>query len=240
MQKLLSLVLFLSFFVRHTDAQPFTQKIASAFRAFESHESLANGMASFIVINTNTGQVVFAKNEKLGMAPASTLKTVTSAAAYEVLGADFTFETTLSYTGEVDASGTLKGDIVIRGTGDPSLGSDRFPQTSDTGLLSTWVQAIKSAGIRHIDGGIIADDRLYNGQTAPGGWTWQDMGNYYGAGISSLNWRENSVGVDFIPGAAPGAPTRIGSTTADVGYLQLINETTTGNRGTGEIGRAHV
>src|SRR5690606_3909117 len=234
MQKLLSLVLFLSFFVRHTDAQPFTQKIASAFRAFESHESLANGMASFIVINTNTGQVVFAKNEKLGMAPASTLKTVTSAAAYEVLGADFTFETTLSYTGEVDASGTLKGDIVIRGTGDPSLGSDRFPQTSDTVLLSTWVQAIKAAGIRKIDGSIVADDRLYNGQTAPRGWTWQDMGNYYGAGVSALNWRENSVGINFVAGTSHGAATRITNTTAGLRYLQLVNETTTRNNGSGD------
>lgn len=234
MQKLLSLLLFLSFFVSHTDAQPLAQKISTAFRAFESHESLVNGMASLIVLNTNTGQVVFAKNEKLGLAPASTLKTVTSTAAYQVLGADYTFETTLSYTGQVDASGTLKGDIVIRGTGDPSLGSDRFPQTTDTLLLSTWIQAIKTAGIHNIDGSIIADDRLYDGQTAPRGWTWQDMGNYYGAGVSSLNWRENSVGVDFIPGSTPGALTNIARTTADVNYLQLVNETTTGNRGTGD------
>lgn len=234
MQKILSFLLFLSFFVHHTDAQPLAQKVATAFRAFESHESLVNGMASFIVLNANTGQVVFAKNEKLGMAPASTLKTVTSTAAYQVLGADFTFETTLSYTGQVDASGTLKGDIVIRGTGDPSLGSDRFPQTADTLLLSTWIQAVQAAGIRKIDGSVIADDRLYDGQTAPRGWTWQDMGNYYGAGISSLNWCENSVGVDFVPGATPGAPTRIARTTADISYLQLVNETITGNRGTGD------
>jgi len=234
MQRLVSLLLFVSFFTHHTDAQPLAQKIATAFRTFESHQSLANGMASFLVLNANSGQVIFAKNEKLGMAPASTLKTVTSTAAFQVLGTDFTFETTLSYTGQIDASGTLKGDIVIRGTGDPSLGSDRFPQTTDTTLLSTWIQAIKAAGIREIDGSIIADDRLYDGQTAPRGWTWQDMGNYYGAGISSLNWRENSVGVNFIPGSTPGAATSIGSTTADISYLQLVNETTTGTRGTGD------
>src|SRR5690606_21366054 len=48
------------------------------------------------------------------------------------------------------------------------------------------------------------------------------------------NWRENSVGINFIPGASPEAATRIGSTTADLRYLQLVNETTTGNRGTGD------
>jgi len=235
MQKIqAAVILFLSFSVQIADAQSLAQKIATAFRTFESHESLTNGSASLTVINANTGEVVFAKNEKLGLAPASTLKTITSTAAYQVLGADFTFETTLSYTGEVDATGTLNGDIVIRGTGDPSLGSDRSPQTADTAILSAWVQAIQAAGIRHIQGTVVADDRLYSGQTAPGGWTWQDMGNYYGAGVSALNWRENAVGVKFLPGSNLEAPTTIAGTTADIGYLQLVNEAVTGARGTGD------
>src|SRR3546814_11373466 len=65
-----------------TSAQSLAQRIATAFRTFETHESLANGMASLTVINAKTGEVVFAKNEQLGMAPASTLKTVTAATAY--------------------------------------------------------------------------------------------------------------------------------------------------------------
>ena len=233
MQRLLVSVLFLWLSIP-TSAQSLAQRIANAFRTFETHESLVNGTASFTVINAKTGEVVFAKNERLGMAPASTLKTVTSATAYHTLGATHRFETTLSYTGHIDASGTLKGDIVIQGSGDPSLGSDRFPQTADTALLAAWVQAIRAAGIHNIAGRVIAEDRLYNGQTAPRGWTWQDMGNYYGAGVSALNWRENSVGINFIAGSSPGAPTRIGNTTADLSYLQLVNETTTGNRGTGD------
>ncbi len=215
-------------------AQSLQQKIATAFRTFESQQSLTHGVASFVVIHANTGAVIFAKNEKLGMAPASTLKTITAAAAYNVLGTDYLFETTLSYTGRIDATGTLEGDIVIRGSGDPSLGSDRFPQTIDSAILSSWVRAIRAAGIRKINGTVIADDRLYNGHTAPRGWTWQDMGNYYGAGVSALNWRENAVGVNFIPGSAVGSLTRVANTTADISYLQLVNETTTGNRGTGD------
>ncbi|WP_257666092.1 D-alanyl-D-alanine carboxypeptidase/D-alanyl-D-alanine endopeptidase [Parapedobacter tibetensis] len=220
--------------VSPASAQPISQKIATAFSTLESHESLANGMAAITVINANTGEVVFSKNDKLGMAPASTLKTVTASAAYHILGAEYSFETTLSYTGKIDATGTLNGDIVIRGSGDPSLGSDRFPQTTDTALLAAWVQAIRAAGIRKIEGTVVGDDRLYSGQTAPRGWTWQDMGNYYGAGVSALNWRENSVGVNFIPGRASDASTSIANTTADISYLQLVNETVTGNRGTGD------
>src|SRR5690606_12590194 len=138
------------------------------------------------------------------------------------------------YTGQIDATGTLKGDLIIQGSGDPSLGSDRFPQTADAALLTAWVAAVRTAGIRKIEGQVIADDRLYGGQTAPRGWTWQDMGNYYGAGVSALNWRENAVGINFIAGATPEAATRIANTTADLSYLQLVNETTTGNRGTGD------
>lgn len=214
--------------------QPLAERIAAAFRTFESHESLVNGTAAFMVVNARTGEVIFARNERLGMAPASTLKTVTSATAYHVLGSDHTFETTLYSTGVPDASGVLQGDIVIRGTGDPSLGSDRFPQTTDTLLLNRWVTAIRQAGIRKIEGRIIADDRLYEGHRAPGGWTWQDMGNYYGAGVSALNWRENAVGVQFAVASTPGLPTQVAGTTADIGYLQLINEVTTGARGTGD------
>lgn len=233
MQRLSLTILFIGLILA-ASAQSLSQQIASAFRAFEAHESLANGTASLTVINTQTNEVVFAKNENLGMAPASTLKTVTAAAAYDILGATHTFETRLYYTGHIDASGTLNGNLVIQGTGDPSLGSDRFPETTDAALLATWVQAIRNEGIHKIEGRVIADDRLYNGQTAPRGWTWQDMGNYYGAGVSAVNWRENSVGINFIPGASPEAATRIGSTTADLRYLQLVNETTTGNRGTGD------
>src|SRR3546814_19708346 len=105
-------------------------------------------MASLTGINAKTGEVVFAKNEQLGMAPASTLKTVTAATAYYTLGADHTFETTLYYVGHIDASGTLKGDLIIQGSGDPSLGSDRFPLTDDTALLSSWVKEIGRASCR--------------------------------------------------------------------------------------------
>lgn len=234
MKKIIAFFLFVPFAIHTVNAQSLVQKLDAAFRAFESQESLANGIASLIVLNAETGQVVFAKNEKIGLAPASTLKTITSTAAYHILGANYTFETTLFYSGEIDANGILKGDIVVQGHGDPSLGSDRFPQTTDTVLLSTWVKAIQAAGIRKIDGRVIADDRLYDGQTAPRGWTWQDMGNYYGAGVSSLNWRENAFGINFQTGLRTGDPTQVISTTSDVSYLQLVNETTTGQRGTGD------
>src|SRR5690606_30462532 len=87
------LALFAVCFASYTTAQSLSQKIATAFRSFESHESLTYGTASLTVINANTNEVVFAKNEKTGLAPASTLKTITAATAYQILGPTHTFET---------------------------------------------------------------------------------------------------------------------------------------------------
>lgn len=217
-----------------TVAQTLPQKIATAYRTFESHESLRNGIASFTVLNARTGEIVFAKNEQIGLSPASTLKTITSATAYHILGADHRFETELFYSGTIDGNGTLHGDIIIKGSGDPTLGSDRFSETHEDVILAKWVDAINHLGIRHIEGSVIADDELYNGQSAPHGWTWQDMGNYYGSGVSALNWRENAFGVNFSTGKNVGDPTTLLRTSSDVSYLQLINETTTGKAGTGD------
>src|SRR5690606_40132036 len=100
------------------------------------------------------------------------------------------------YSGTI-RNGELNGDIIIVGSGDPSLGSDNFEETKPELILQRWLTAIQSAGIKSIKGSVIADDRLFNGHTAPSGWTWIDMGQYYGSGVSSLNWRENKVKINI-------------------------------------------
>ena len=186
------------FFITGLHAQSLKQRLESAYRTFETHESLSHGIASLTVINAHTGEVVFAKNERIGLATASTLKNITAATAYHILGPSHTFETHLYYTGQLGTDGVLQGDIIIKGVGDPTLGSDRYPSTLDKTIIQHWVAAIHAAGIRSINGRIIGDDNRYGGMTAPRGWVWQDMGNYYGAGVSSLNWQENAVGIESL------------------------------------------
>lgn len=215
-------------------AQSLQQRLESAYRTFETHESLSHGIASLTVVNGHTGDVVFAKNEHVGLATASTLKNITAATAYHLLGSDYVFNTSLYYTGQIDPKGVLHGDIIIKGVGDPTLGSDRYPGTIDEAIIQNWTAAIQSAGIQSVQGRVIGHDNRYGGTTAPRGWAWQDMGNYYGAGVSSLNWQENSVGVDFGVGNRVGAPTTIKRTTSDISYLTLANETTTGRARSGD------
>lgn len=189
-------------------------------------------MASLTVINSKTGEVVFDSNNQIGMPTASTLKVITSITALDLLGSDFTFQTDLFYTGEIDSLGTLNGNIIIEGKGDPTLGSDRYAATKSEILLTKWSEAIKKLGIKNINGKIIADDRLFNGYDVPGTWMWTDIGNYYGAGVSALNWKENKLGINFTVGK-PGQPASLNAVNK-APFYKLINEVKTGSNGSGD------
>ena len=130
--------------------------------------------------------------------------------------------------------GVLHGDIILIGSGDPTLGSHRYAESKADVLLARWVSSIRAAGIKRIKGKVIGDDRLYNGHQTPGGWTWSDMGNYYGAGVSSLNWRENAFKVVLKSGIKVGDPVKLLTTEPDVSYLKILNEVTTGPVGSGD------
>lgn len=207
-------------------------KIQSAFQTFQKSPALQSGLASLTVINAKTGEVVFDGNNKIGMPTASTLKVITSITALELLGADYTFPTKLYVTGDVDSLGVLNGDIIIEGSGDPTLGSDRYEQTKAATILSKWKEAILKLGIKQIAGSIIANDQLYNGYDVPGTWMWTDIGNYYGAGVSGLNWKENKLGINFSP-SRPGQPATLQPVKTPP-FFHMINQVSTGNVGSGD------
>lgn len=213
--------------------QGVTDKISQSFQNFLTHPNLKNGIASIHILDSERNTVVFEKNSQLGLPTASTLKVITSITALELLGPTYTYETKIGYSGFVDNSGILHGDIIVIGSGDPTLGSERYPDTKSALLLKKWIDALKSADIKAIQGRIIGDDRLYNGHDIPGGWLWTDMGNYYGAGISALNWKENKTGINFRAGNIGTAAT-VSNITSDISYLNIINQVTVGNKGSGD------
>lgn len=220
-------------------AQNRIQNIEKAFNQFLADEQTKHALASLCVLNAKTGETLFAKNEQMGLATASTLKTITAATAFSLLGKDFKFETTLAYSGNIDAAGTLHGDLIIMGSGDPSLGSWRYANT-EAKVLSQWVEAIKTAGIKKIEGHIIGDDRIFGTQTVPEGWVWQDIGNYYGAGTSGLAWRENQFDIHLQPGNTLNAPVKTVKIVPEMPYLNVVNELQTGANGTGDRSYAYL
>lgn len=214
------------------NAQTKLPAIEKAYAQFESDSQLKYGLSSLTVLNAQTGEVMFSKNSNIGLAPASTLKTVTSITAFNLLGADFRWQTTLGYNGEIK-NGVLNGDLVITGGGDPTLGSDRFDQTKPEMLLNRWMEAIKAAGIKRIDGRIVGNDSLFGTQITPMGWIWQDIGNYYGAGATSLSWKENEVGLKFRAGSKTGDKTVLAETVNNP-QITFVNEVLTGAPGSGD------
>ncbi len=215
-------------------AQTTAQKLERAYQNLKNDGQAKYAITSLCVLDAATGKVIFANNENIGLAPASTLKTITSATAFYNLGKDFRYETKLSYTGKIDTEGTLQGDIIITGSGDPTLGSWRYEQTKEINILKQWVAAIRATGIKKIEGSVISDDSTFGTSTIPTGWIWQDIGNYYGAGASAICWRENQFDVHLRAGANTGTDVQIIKTVPQIPYIQLVNELKTGASGTGD------
>lgn len=228
-----SFLLPLFIIITHIVSAQTRSGIEKAYVQFESDAHLKHGLSALTVMNAQTGEVVFSKNGDIGLAPASTLKTVTAASAFQLLGADFTWQTNLSYNGTV-VNGVLIGDLVVSGGGDPTFGSDRFDQSKPDLILRNWVEAIKNAGIKKINGRIIADDGLFGTQITPLGWIWQDIGNYYGAGATSLSWKENQFGLKFKPGTKTGSITTLEETADMLPKITFVNEVLTGAPGSGD------
>jgi serine-type D-Ala-D-Ala carboxypeptidase/endopeptidase (penicillin-binding protein 4) len=228
--KILSLSLCLTI---AANAQNRIQNIEKAFNNLINDEQAKHALVSLCVLDANTGKTLYAKNEQIGLATASTLKNITAATAFSILGKDFQFQTTLAYTGTITTDGTLKGNLMIIGSGDPTLGSWRYQNKENT-VLTQWIAAIKAAGIKKIEGSVIGDDRIFGTQTTPEGWIWQDIGNYYGAGTSGLAWRENQFDIHLRPGSSIADEVKIVKTVPATPYVQMVNELKTGASGTGD------
>lgn len=206
MQRLIFIIVFISF-ISHAIAQKSTQQPAALLQ-FLSDPQLKAASVGLKIVQSSTGKVMVDYQADIGLAPASTLKVLTSITALDVLGSKFTYTTNLGWKGELK-NGILHGNIVIQGSGDPSLGSWRFPNQSDTVVIKNWVQEILKSGIREVKGSIEVNTAGWNSHAVPGGWIWDDIGNYYGAGAWGLNWRENQYDVHLLSGNEIGSDVEI-------------------------------
>lgn len=213
-------------------AQPVKEKLADAVKILEADSQLKSAIVGFCV-RERSGAVVFDKNAKIGLAVASSQKVITSVASLELLGINYQYKTELAYSGSIQ-NGTLNGNIYIIGYGDPTLGSWRYTNTKEKFVLNKWIQSIKQAGIKQINGSIIGFDKNWESQTIPGGWVWDDIGNYYGAGVSALNWRENQYDLNLLPGNKEGDPVVVVSVKPTLFGVNLTNELKTGTPESGD------
>lgn len=225
--------IFFLFLISKAEAQTIQQQVNAAFSQLSMDTQFTHAAISMYVVNSKTGEVVFSKNEQLGLAPASCQKIVTGISAFELLGKNYSYKTFLGYDGIIK-DGKLTGNLIITGSGDPTLGSWRWPQTKRELLFANILAAIRKKSISSIDGGIYINDLNFSFQPIPDGWIWQDIGNYYGAGAWGFNWNENQFDLNLKPGIKPGDQTEIISTSPVDLKNEFTNIITTGLRGSGD------
>lgn len=190
---------------------------------------MRSASVSLFIADAKTGAELFALQPDLSLSPASTLKIMTTAAALEVLGPDFRFQTTLSSFGTMEGE-LLNGHLVIQGSGDPSLAAN-----GTDSLFTAWGKQVASAGIKEISGGVVADASCFSKAVElPGTWPWEDLGNYYGAGAYGINFLENQYEVFFKTGKKAGDPTDILGTNPPIAELRIENRVLTGTEGSGD------
>ncbi|WP_207494270.1 D-alanyl-D-alanine carboxypeptidase/D-alanyl-D-alanine endopeptidase [Aridibaculum aurantiacum] len=227
------LLLLIGFLAGTTlQAQTISQKLQSAVASFEADGQLRNGIVSLYVMNSKTGATVFNHNGRIGLTPASSQKVITSTTALETLGTGYRFKTELAHDGTI-ANGVLNGNLYVIGYGDPSLGSWRYASTKEEVVMNNWIKAIEAAGIKKINGKVIVYDKNWESQAVPDGWTYDDMGNYYGAGASGFNWRENQYDIKLSSGK-PGDAVKVIGTEPMLFGNTFINELTAGPSGSGD------
>lgn len=212
-----------------------SRRLADAIQTFNNDPTVKHTSWGFYAKSIATGKVLAAYNENKSLTPASTLKALTTATALAVLGEDFTFQTQLAYDGTIDKTGTLQGNLYIIGGGDPTLASNRkraATQDYQT-TLSTWVEAIQKAGIQSVNGRVIGDEQFFTESAGGRKWLWEDVGNYYGAEATGLNFHENFYSLIFKSGRTGWATTILG-TEPEVPNLSFVNQVRGGKTGSGD------
>lgn len=178
---------------------------------------LKGGFQGLIIQSLADGSVWYERNPDRLFLPASNQKLLVSAAALDLLGPDWRYTTTLLHTGRGDCRGTLRGDLYLKGSGDPLL------EEKD---LDALVEAVKKTGIRRVAGRVFGDDGHFDKQRYGDGWAWDDMPFYYSAPVSALNLNENVVVLRISPGAKAGDPARV-TLSPPVKHIRVLVRATT-------------
>lgn len=175
---------------------------------------------SLVVKDVQEGRMVYSYDTDRLQSPASVLKTVATATALEILGEDYRYPTTLEYDGILE-NGTLEGNLYIKGSGDPSLGSSHFAPGQNK-FLSIWIAALQKAGIKHITGSVISDESIFDTEGVSIKWLREDMGNYYAPGSYGISIFDNMYKLSLQTGAAGTRPVLKG-TEPDIPFIRFKN-----------------
>lgn len=198
-----------------------TNLLESKIEEILEHPRLQGAIVGLSIRNTD-GELIYSHHGDTLLRPASNLKLFTAAAALETLGPDYRFKTELWIDGKIERN-KFKGDIYLRGKGDPTLLKKDLDE-----LASQLVEK----GITEIEGNLIGDDTWYDNVRYSPDLIWSDETYYYGGAISALTMAPNeeydagAVLVYVSPGSAVGEPIQV-DIVPENDYIQIVNEAVT-------------
>ena len=185
--------------------------------------SLKTASYCIYAVDAKTGEKIAASEQK-SLSTASVMKLFTTAVALDNLGPDYTFSTSLAYSGTIDRlTGLLKGNLILKGGGDPAFYSPFFEDHYKQ-CFENWIARLKKMGLKKIDGNLLLDLSALDRTSIPGGWNWDDIGNYYGAGVSALTFSGNLYDIHFSSPKAEGKPVTILTRNPEMAGLILENK----------------
>lgn len=177
------------------------------------------------VADLRTGAVLFSEQADRNLIPASNVKLSTSAAALDRLGPGYRYRTHLYADGPV-RDGVLKGNLIVRGTGDPTIGGEE-QQDDVTRLFRAWADSLRSRGVRRIEGHVVGDDDFFSDVPYGTGWSWDDTAYAYSAEVSALSFNLNKINLRVRGGSAVDAPGRIRWAPLNTSYVSVVNRSRT-------------
>ena len=176
------------------------------------------------VVSLSNGVTVYERESHRQFIPASNMKIYTTAAALELLGADYRWRTSAYVLDKPDAGGTIDGDLILYGRGAPDLMGDATENS-----LERLADAVQAQGVRRVKGNVIGDESYFRGSSLGDGWQWNDMQWYFGTEASALTVNGNEIDVNLLPAAKADATPEV-RTGDRVGYVQVDNRMAPGNR----------
>lgn len=189
--------LLISAFPFDCSASPL-ETIQSKIQKFLKQPGVRSAQWGIQILDPDTNSVLLEVNPDKPFLPASVLKVVTTSAALERLGPEFKFRTGVYTNGAIKPDGTLAGDLILVGRGDPNL-TDSSGGLFEKPALQELAEGLKDCGITRVDGDIIGDDSYFDSNSPVKGWTAQALKSLYGAPISALSVNNNVLFVHVRP-----------------------------------------
>ena len=193
------------------------------------------GSIGVAVYSVDRSAPLYLRDADRALLPASNMKLYTTAAALDRLGPDFQFTTSLYADGPLLPGGTLDGNLILVGRGDPSL-SGRFFADSATYVLDRFADDLRRAGVRRVTGRLIGDASFFDDELAAPGWEAGNLLWWYGARVSALSFSDNVVVVEIRPGASAGTAAQVSFHPRSDGLRIANRAVTSGRRGGRSIG----